>query len=447
MKQIFTLIAIVCIAATANAQNFTENFEGTLSSCYSNTNVSIANPGITSKSASLTNNGTSILATPYLNVVSSVTIQFDYALSGNLTGGKTRIIQVGYQDKTGIFQAFPGSVSVTSTTKVTYNQTFSLTDGTYRIVVKETGNGSNDVVYLDNMTVNAAYHYGTDICNTAPVAQNANYATPFATAYSGDLNSKVSDVNLEAYSAWTVVSQPSNGNVVLNSDGTFTYTPAGGFVGGAVTFTYKVTDNGYDVLTSNTATVTINYPSLASPLPVRIVSFNGSINNHKAEINWSVAENETGNRFEIEKSANGTNFSQAAIVINTNKQGSENYSYTDASFSGSSYYRLKVVNQDGTITYSRTISLKDAIDTKASAVSVQNPVVSSMNFSFIATTTGSYNVNVYNTAGVRISGTQMNMQKGMNATSLSVDNKVVPGIYILEITNGSDKSIAKFVKQ
>ena len=52
----------------------------------------------------------------------------------------------------------------------------------------------------------------------------------------------------------TPVTNVSNGTLVLNADGSFTYTPNAGFVG-TDSFTYEVTDGA---LTSNIATVTIN---------------------------------------------------------------------------------------------------------------------------------------------------------------------------------------------
>jgi hypothetical protein len=51
----------------------------------------------------------------------------------------------------------------------------------------------------------------------------------------------------------SVVSQPLNGQLQFNADGTFTYTPADGFMG-TDTFTYTATDGTF---TSNAATVTI----------------------------------------------------------------------------------------------------------------------------------------------------------------------------------------------
>ena len=55
--------------------------------------------------------------------------------------------------------------------------------------------------------------------------------------------------------------QPSNGNVVRNNDGTFTYTPNGGFAG-SDSFTYTMTDGDGDTATA-TVTITVTGPPVA----------------------------------------------------------------------------------------------------------------------------------------------------------------------------------------
>ena len=57
----------------------------------------------------------------------------------------------------------------------------------------------------------------------------------------------------------TMVGGPTNGNLTLNSDGSFTYTPNTGF-SGSDSFTYKANDGKLD---SNTATVTITVTQAA----------------------------------------------------------------------------------------------------------------------------------------------------------------------------------------
>lgn len=92
--------------------------------------------------------------------------------------------------------------------------------------------------------------------NAAPTAVNDSYSTPYATplnvAAAGVLAND-SDPNLQAITA-SLVTNPTNGVVVLNANGSFTYTPNSGF-SGSDSFTYRANDG---TLNSANATVNIN---------------------------------------------------------------------------------------------------------------------------------------------------------------------------------------------
>ena len=91
--------------------------------------------------------------------------------------------------------------------------------------------------------------------NTAPVANNDAFAvnedTPLVVAAAGVLGNDT-DAETDPLTA-TVVAGPTNGNLVLNPDGSFTYTPNANFFG-VDSFTYQANDG---TANSNTATVNI----------------------------------------------------------------------------------------------------------------------------------------------------------------------------------------------
>jgi len=55
--------------------------------------------------------------------------------------------------------------------------------------------------------------------------------------------------------------------------------------------------------------------SLSAPLAVKLTSFSGNLNSNKVTLNWAVALNETTDRFEVERSIDGVNFTTAALVF------------------------------------------------------------------------------------------------------------------------------------
>ena len=101
---------------------------------------------------------------------------------------------------------------------------------------------------------------------------------------------------------------------------------------------------------------TFAFPSCTenTPLPLHLISFSGNEKENKIILSW-IAENEVNfNRYELERSTSGNNYSKIAIVLPQNTAGKHYYEYTDADNVSSSlvYYRLKMIDADGSFTYS-----------------------------------------------------------------------------------------------
>jgi ELWxxDGT repeat protein len=99
----------------------------------------------------------------------------------------------------------------------------------------------------------------------APVALNDSASTAFQTAVSIDVLGNDSDADGDALSPITDTN-PTNGSLVLNADGTYTYTPNAGF-SGQDSFTYRAFDGvGFGNVASVTVTVGApgNRPPVAS---------------------------------------------------------------------------------------------------------------------------------------------------------------------------------------
>ena len=72
----------------------------------------------------------------------------------------------------------------------------------------------------------------------------------------------------------------------------------------------------------------IAVPNSLNLLPVHLIRFQGNMNkNNKVTLNWTVADNETVNSFEIERSFNGRDFTTVGVVFASEKMGTENYMF------------------------------------------------------------------------------------------------------------------------
>jgi poly(beta-D-mannuronate) lyase len=98
-------------------------------------------------------------------------------------------------------------------------------------------------------------------------------------------------------------------------------------------------------------------------LPVHLVDFKVTLTNYNAVLNWQVVDEVNLNRYEIEFSNDGTQFSFLSSInakgVNT---ASYNYQHTNLK-DGEYYYRLKMINNDGTYEFSvvRFISINKNI--------------------------------------------------------------------------------------
>ncbi|MEO7209322.1 MAG: T9SS type A sorting domain-containing protein, partial [Chitinophagaceae bacterium] len=94
-------------------------------------------------------------------------------------------------------------------------------------------------------------------------------------------------------------------------------------------------------------------------LPVTFINFDGVIQNGKALLSWSTANEINNKGFEVQKSTNGQTFTDLGFVAGHNNSSTvNNYNYTDAKVvSGANYYRLKQIDNNGNFDYSSVIKL------------------------------------------------------------------------------------------
>jgi hypothetical protein len=140
----------------------------------------------------------------------------------------------------------------------------------------------------------------------------------------------------------------SNGNLVLNTDA---FNSAG-------TYKIKVSATSLSGVTlcaavSATSTIVVT-PAV---LPLYLLQFTGKKESTGNLLEW-ISENEVNlNGYEIERSTNGASFTTIAVKHATAVSGTKtNYSFIDVTVvNGTSYYRLKMIDNDGKYTYSNTI--------------------------------------------------------------------------------------------
>ncbi|MBW4497948.1 MAG: tandem-95 repeat protein, partial [Oscillatoria princeps RMCB-10] len=156
-----------------------------------------------------------------------------------------------------------GTVSVNPDGSITYTPNPGFTTGTDTFTYQVCDSGNP--VSCDTATVTVTVPVPP---NNPPVATDdtasTNPGVPVSIPVLG--NDSDPDNNLDPSSV-TIASQPPNGTVTVNPDGSITYTPNPGFTSGTDTFSYQVCDTGNPV-SCDTATVTVTVPVPPNNPPV-----------------------------------------------------------------------------------------------------------------------------------------------------------------------------------
>lgn len=91
-------------------------------------------------------------------------------------------------------------------------------------------------------------------------------------------------------------------------------------------------------------------------LPVELISFEGRAIGCDVQLNWSAAIEENFGYYEVERSDDGRTFSKVGKIQNDSYSSSDrHYHFLDQNTIDRNYYRLKMVDLDGSFEYSKTI--------------------------------------------------------------------------------------------
>jgi hypothetical protein len=113
------------------------------------------------------------------------------------------------------------------------------------------------------------------------------------------------------------------------------------------------------VLTGTEVTNLFNFMNTVV-LSVNWVSFSGEVAGNNINLQWKFADSKQNDHFEIERSADGENFSSIGSLSENNNSADGNISFAFADgnpVNGINYYRIKQVDIDGTYSYSQIIQI------------------------------------------------------------------------------------------
>lgn len=202
-----------------------------------------------------------------------------------------------------------------------------------------------------------------------------------------------------------------------------------GSTGSPFGFNYSMTDQ------SGITSATVPYViETQSPLPVTLIGFAVSLEGQTAQLNWFTTSEQNSSGFDIERSANASDWTKIGFVasqsLGKNSTSRLQYKFTDVTpVKGLSYYRLKMVDLDGTFAYSQ-IRVVGGKGFDQHFIAYPNPVMNGkLNIDIPGNE--SYKAEVYNLAGVRVLQQQLVKDLSLNVYGL------VAGTYVLRLKSAS----------
>lgn len=186
-------------------------------------------------------------------------------------------------------------------------------------------------------------------------------------------------------------------------------------------------------------------------LPVELVLFEVSEKDCQAQLEWMTATEENSSYFAIERSWNGRDFEEI-MTINAAGQSMEmlTYQFTDREDNNENvFYRLRMVDLDGSYEYSKVISFRSSCQGYLSLNQIYpNPAKNTLNISLNAQSQQNITVTIYNSFGMKVKEEAVVISQGNTIHHLQVTD-LSKGVYFLQV-NTADGSISssthKFTK-
>ena len=174
-------------------------------------------------------------------------------------------------------------------------------------------------------------------------------------------------------------------------------------------------------------------------LPVQVLDFKSKVTGCQVSLQWKIATAAGLDHIEIEQSERGISFNQVNQLHSTSDG---TYSVNVSQVSNTAYYRLKLVNANGTFFYSETISAKTACGIKEEITVYPDPVTSASRLVFTtATEEGAAEVFVTDIFGRIVLKQEVYINTGINTINVHFD-KLPDGAYYIHISGKSWNSQA-----
>jgi ELWxxDGT repeat protein len=182
-------------------------------------------------------------------------------------------------------------------------------------------------------------------------------------------------------------------------------------------------------------------------LPLQFLEFSGKKQGRQVQLNWRTCAEENAEDFDIERSANGRDFTSMGSVAAVNRAGTHRYSFVDQEAAGANsrgwYYRLKQNDQFGRYSYSSVIFISFTQQETVALYPV--PAADKVQISGMSGTNENLTYRIYDAAGKLVQADRFSVVHG---TNLEVPiHQLADGVYFLVIPRQSGDLRLRLVKR
>ncbi|MBD2756127.1 T9SS type A sorting domain-containing protein [Spirosoma validum] len=203
---------------------------------------------------------------------------------------------------------------------------------------------------------------------------------------------------------------------------------------------------------NNTGSATLNYSCAGgggcyAALPVRLVSFQAQSVGEGVRLDWTTSMEKDFDYFQVERGTDATSFEAISPQIKSlgGQEDNRKYSWTDVDAkNGTFYYRLKQVDLDKSVIYSKIVGVTFDGENKGVLIT-PNPFSNELSITLNSPIRGNYIIELYSTSG-QLHATAVGEKTGTVTTQTLTTNTLPAGFYFANIRLGDQYFVRKVIK-
>lgn len=189
-----------------------------------------------------------------------------------------------------------------------------------------------------------------------------------------------------------------------------------------------------------------------TPLPLQLLNFAAATVTDGIALNWTTTNEINTKEFELQRSTDGNRFDAIGTVkAGGTTHAKKDYNYFDEDAykqkSTTLYYRLKMVDNNGSFTYSRVAFIQLGVQVNKGLQASPNPARSFIRLNYASPSVQDAQIRIINSNGQAVNIIKVRFSEGVNQQVINTE-RLHPGIYHVELVmDGKQSATTRFIKQ